>query len=60
MKMDLPAHNGIHPVVHVIQIVPCRSQPLDISKPVPQPPITVLNDYREQCFSSTRYWVIAT
>lgn len=41
VKLELPDHLRIHPVVHVIHTTPHYDQPLDISSPVPVRPTPV-------------------
>jgi hypothetical protein len=41
VKLELPDHLRIHPVVHVIHTKPLYEQPLDISFPVPVRPTPV-------------------
>jgi hypothetical protein len=44
VKLELPAHLRIHPVVHVIHTTPQYTQPADISSPVPVRPDPVPTD----------------
>ena len=38
LRLELPAHFKIHPVVHVIHTTPCVEQPSDIAPPIPAQP----------------------
>jgi hypothetical protein len=44
VKIDLPEHLKIHPVVHVIHTTPHHAQPADISSPVPVLPAPVATE----------------
>jgi hypothetical protein len=41
VRLELPDHLKIHPVVHVIHTTPYRSQPPDIAEPLPDNPAPV-------------------
>ena len=41
LKLELPEHFKIHPVVHVVHTAPYFSQPQDIGHPIPQRPTPV-------------------
>jgi hypothetical protein len=41
VKLELPDHLQIHPVVHVIHTTPHFDQPFDISSPMPVQPTPV-------------------
>ena len=38
LKLELPAHLNIHPIIHVVHTTPYFCQPQDIGQPIPQRP----------------------
>lgn len=50
MRLDLPSHINIHPVINVLHTVPYREQPVDMSQPTPTLPTAVGNIDGEDLF----------
>ena len=48
VRLELPSHFKIHPVIHVVQTTPFVGQPSDIAKPVPERPAPVPTIHGEE------------